>query len=371
MKVSATLKESAFEWAEIPEDLPRENLVLITAKTPATMYHPTDPKYRIRRIPVSELETRAASLAQRPVGDTHAPDPIPNAFVVDAQYNPTTKAVEALVFLPDDYIMWIKEQEALGRKVEWSVEYTFRDVNFLENGVAEFTGVVFNRVDILRNLGDNKVAGDPYTNTTLVDDYLKQHRGLMEASIMSEEKCKCPKCGEEYTPTKKEEPMKEEATAEKCSKCGAEMKDGKCINEDCTTNEECSDAGMKKDKMTMKEAAELAKLQEDFNKVSTELNELKTKTIPELEGKVAKIPEIIKEKDDAVAIANRLQDQVKNHGSEKATAIAQAKKEGKEEVINKIKEVIPSNTCVSGNLQGAYRVLANDIKRVLYEVSEK
>jgi hypothetical protein len=311
MKVSATLKESAFEWAEIPEDLPRENLVLITAKTPATMYHPTDPKYRIRRIPVSELETRAASLAQRPVGDTHAPDPIPNAFVVDAQYNPTTKAVEALVFLPDDYIMWIKEQEALGRKVEWSVEYTFRDVNFLENGVAEFTGVVFNRVDILRNLGDNKVAGDPNTSTTLVDDYLKQHRGLMEASIMSEE-----------------------------------------------------------DK-TMKEAAELAKLQEDFNKVSTELNDLKTKTIPELEGKVAKIPEIIKEKDDAVAIANRLQDQVKNYGSEKAIAIAQAKKEGKEEVINKIKEVIPSNTCVSGNLQGAYRVLANDIKKVLHEVSEK
>jgi hypothetical protein len=335
------------------------------------MYHPTDPKYKIRRIPVSELESRAASLAQRPVGDTHAPDPIPNAMVVDAQYNPTTKAVEALVFLPDDYIMWIKEQEALGRKVEWSVEYTFRDVNFLENGVAEFTGVVFNRVDILRNLGDNQVAGDPYTNTTLVDDYLKQHRGLMEASIMSEEKCKCPKCGEEYTPVKKEEPMKEEATVEKCSKCGAEMKDGKCINEDCTTNEECSDAGMKKDKMTMKEAAELAKLQEDFNKVSTELNDLKTKIIPELEGKVAKIPEIIKEKDDAVAIAARLQDQVKNYGLEKATAIAQAKKEGKEEVINKIKEVIPSNTCVSGNLQGAYRVLANDIKKVLYEVSEK
>jgi hypothetical protein len=328
MKINSTLKESAFEWAEIPEDLPQENLVLITAKTPASMYHPTDPKYKIRRIPVSELETRAASLAQRPVGDTHATDPIPNAFVVDAQYNASTKCVEALVFLPTDYINWIKGQEALGRKVEWSVEYTFRDVNFLEGGIAEFTGVVFNRVDILRNLGNDKVAGDPYTNTTLVDDYLKQHRGLMEASIMSE------------------------------------------------------------DSKTLKEAAEIAKLTEDFNKVSIELKELREKTIPaletekktlteqvakipDLESKIAKIPEITKEKEDAVAIATRLQDQVKNHGTEKATAIAQAKKEGKEEVINKIKEVIPSNTVVGGHIQGAYRVLANDIKKVLYEVSEQ
>ncbi len=540
-----TLLESAYSysWAKVPEDLPRSNLVLITAKTPASTYHPTDPKYRIRRIAPTELEAAGRSLAQRPVGESHAPQPINGAFVVDSQYNPITQSVEALVYLPTEYIMWIKSQEARGKKVEWSVEYTFRDAKFLGNGVVEFSGVVFNRVDILKDLAPNQVAGDKNTDTQLVDDYLKTNRGLMEATTLSydgkykdffsklkelvennsdpkfikseilrlgiiaeldavnlyeqlstftddpaiknvlldiakeekthagefqaklvevdpeqgnqliegknemdklkeassnssdneqaEEKKEDPKEEKKETP---EEEQQEEQIEKECTWTEEENKESSMAytNEDFETEEECtlkesklstekrnalpdsvfcgpnrtfpvpdkahvtaalrllgrsklSDATkqkiraciMKKAKAfgmtekectdamakpTMKEAAELAKLTDDFNKVSAELKDLKEVKIPALE----------KEKNDAIAIATRLQNNAGNSDKEKAKAVKEAEERGKQKVISAIREVLPENTMVAnGRSLGPYRALADSINHKLCEVSEE
>ena len=44
-------------------------------------------------------------------------------------------------------------------------------------------------------------------------------------------------------------------------------------------------------------------------------------------------------------------------------------KKGKEEAISKIKTVLPANTLVGGvGVGGAFRALANDLKKKVYEV---
>jgi hypothetical protein len=166
------LNESAYDWSTIPNDLPRQNLVLITAKTTNPTYHFTDPKYKIRVFNPAELKEAARSLAKRVVGLNHR-ELIENAFTVDAQWNESTQSVEALLFMPTPYINLIRAEEAAGRPVKFSVEYTWRDEVLHEDGSVEFIGLVFDRVDVLYGLS----AGDKYTSAKLVEG----KRGLMEA----------------------------------------------------------------------------------------------------------------------------------------------------------------------------------------------
>lgn len=162
-------KYESYEWAKYPDNLPRSNLVLITAKTTRPTIHPEDPEYPIRIFKVEELREAARSLAQRVVGLNHLAE-IEGAFTVDAQWNEQEQAVEALLFLPTVWMNKIRRKEI--KKV--SVEYTWRNEKRSESGV-EFMGLVFNRVDLLSNIN----PGDGATQIKLVEG----KRGLMEGII--------------------------------------------------------------------------------------------------------------------------------------------------------------------------------------------
>jgi hypothetical protein len=66
-------------------------------------------------------------------------------------------------------------------------------------------------------------------------------------------------------------------------------------------------------------------------------------------------------------VVNKLQEAAKTFDRTTKEAVEKARKEGKEEIIKKVQKVLPANSMVSGNLQGCYRVLTNDIKKVLHE----
>ena len=174
------LYEVAYDWSSIPTDLPRENLVLITAKTTNPTIHFNDPKYKIRKFTPTELKEAARSLAKRPVGLNHTLQPIPNAFTVDSQWNESTQAVEALLFLPTPYINLIKEREATN-PIKFSIEYTWRNEK-REGDEVEFEGLIFDRVDLLDGLS----AGDKNTSYKLIES--DSRRGLMEAEVVPPER---------------------------------------------------------------------------------------------------------------------------------------------------------------------------------------
>lgn len=191
MKTLLDLKESAYDWAIIPDDLPKENLILITAKTTHSTFHYTDPKYKIRKFTPQELKEAARSLAKRPSGRNHRELILLNpneqtitgnkyAFTVDAQWNESTQAVEALVFYPIQIAQLVRQRQNTDNPVKFSVEYTWRDEK-REGDEVEFIGLIFDRVDLLDGLS----AGDKFTSSRLVEG--QERKGLMEAEFIQDE----------------------------------------------------------------------------------------------------------------------------------------------------------------------------------------
>ena len=185
MDIKKVLKCS-YEWAKIPTDLNKSNLVLVTAKTSKPTIHPEDTDYPIRIFPIEELRERAATLAQRPVGLNHLnlielsaiEEELTGskyAFTVDAQWNENEEAIEALLYLPNLYMDKIKN----GDIDKVSVEYIWRDEVRTEKGV-EFKGIIFNRVDLLEGIN----PGDKDTGKFKL---IEGKRGLMEGKISMEE----------------------------------------------------------------------------------------------------------------------------------------------------------------------------------------
>jgi hypothetical protein len=166
------LIESKYTWAKIPDDIPRKNLVFVTAKTTTPTHHSDDPVYTHRLFDEEELKESARSLARRQIGINHIPEMVlPKPYqVIDAQYNPETKSVEALLYLPDEYIQKIKE----GKIKHVSVEYYWRDEEHLPEGV-KFKGLVFDRVDLLEGMN----PGDKNTEIKL----LESKKALMEGEL--------------------------------------------------------------------------------------------------------------------------------------------------------------------------------------------
>src|SRR3972149_9813478 len=166
--VKIRLTESQYDWAKIPENLPRENLVFITAKTATPTVHNGDSSYPVRYFTPTELHESGASLRRREVGFNHGGvqrldrphshnyidgmckfcGVIENAFTVDSQWNESTQSLEALVYFPTPFINLIRREESQGRSVKYSVEYTWRDEKRTDSGV-EFVGLCFDRVDMI------------------------------------------------------------------------------------------------------------------------------------------------------------------------------------------------------------------------------
>jgi hypothetical protein len=135
--------------------------------------HPEDPEYSVRLFSPEELKEAARSLARRPVGLNHE-TLINDAFTVDAQWNESTQAIEALLFLPTHFIDMIRAKEI--DKV--SVEYVWRSEKKTEKG-TEFEGLIFDRIDLLYHLN----AGDKGTEIRLIESKKRLLEG--EIAIMN------------------------------------------------------------------------------------------------------------------------------------------------------------------------------------------
>ena len=119
-----------------------------------------------------------------------------------------------------------------------------------------------------------------------------------------------------------------------------------------------------------KQSASTPEVPKTESKPDTKLVEAEKKlsesavTIAQLQTEKAALDTRVKELEPVV---NKLQEAAKTIEGTTKLAIEQARKEGKEEMIKRVQKVLPANSMVSGNLQGCYRVLTNDIKKVLHE----
>jgi hypothetical protein len=175
--------ESAYEWVTIPEDLPKSNLFYVTAKTASPAIHPEDKEDPIRQFALSELQAAGRSLGRRFINMNHNQQyNIETAFTVDAQYNPTTQAVEALIYVPDR----IRDQILRGEIKKASVEYVWRDIRKTEVGGSEFIGIIFDKIALLEEswLQSNGFnAGDSLSEIRKCESKSEEKRAFLDGKM--------------------------------------------------------------------------------------------------------------------------------------------------------------------------------------------
>jgi len=169
-------KES-FEWVEA-NGLPKDRMLKLIAKTTLPTIHPEDPDNPVRLFKESELRLAGRSLTGRPVGMNHQDKPILGAQVIDSEYNELEKQVEAIIYVPSEYISKVRK----GDISKCSIEYTWRDINKTTQG-SEFVGLNIYRVDML----EGEQPGDRDASVMLFESQNK--KGRFEGEIkMSVEK---------------------------------------------------------------------------------------------------------------------------------------------------------------------------------------
>jgi hypothetical protein len=184
--------ESAYSWAIIPENLPRENLFFVTAKTASPAIHPEDKEDPIRQFSLPELHEAGRSLGRRFINMNHdQKHNIESAFTVDAQYNPTTEAVEALIYVPN----YVRDMINSGLIKRPSVEYVWRDIRKTEVGGSEFIGIIFDKIALLeeswlRTYGYN--AGDSLGEIRKAEVAGSEKRGFLDGEIKKVEMTEIP-----------------------------------------------------------------------------------------------------------------------------------------------------------------------------------
>lgn len=167
-----TLTES-FEWSHGIDGLPKTRLLKAIAKTLAPTIHPEDPVFPTRLFAELELMKNARSLIGRPVGRNHEQMPIYGAYGVDCDWNELQKQLEVILFVPEEYVKKVAE----GKIKNVSIEYTWRDAKQTDVG-TEFTGLGITRVDLVEGLE----AGDPNAVVSLFE--ATEKRGVVLAEIM-------------------------------------------------------------------------------------------------------------------------------------------------------------------------------------------
>jgi hypothetical protein len=215
--------ESSYEWCVIPEDLPKSNLFYVTAKTASPTIHPEDPEAPIRLFSDKERLEAARSLGRRPINMNHNQKVnIENAFTVDAQFNPTTQAVEGLIYVPDRVRYMINS--GMIKKV--SVEYVWRDIKKTEIGY-EFVGLIFDKISLLEEswlIQNNASAGDKLGEIRKVES--TSNRGFFDGELRKVEVV------EEKAPEQK---LKQDMITEGMK---APEQGFYCVKKECT-NREC------------------------------------------------------------------------------------------------------------------------------------
>jgi len=85
----------------------------------------------------------------------------------------------------------------------------------------------------------------------------------------------------------------------------------------------------------------------------------------------AKIAELTTKNTDLEGAVKKLQENALTISKEKEVAVVKARREAKQEIISRVKSVLPATSMVSGVPVGAYRTLTNDVKKVLYEAENQ
>jgi len=412
----------SFEWAKIPVDLPKENLVLLVAKTSDPTIHPSDPEYPIRIFSPTELHEAARSLAKRIIGINHLrlPDGSPVliefsreeqqkigqrfAFTVDANYNAETRCVETLLCLPKLYVNKIRRNYI----TQASVEYTWRDEKKTESGI-EFIGLIFDKVDLLEDLPVGVTAGDRGTFFRLVES----NRNLFEGGLAVAEckdckgagecdKCKecvpepiqqhlveCPKCHERFEYQVSELPVNtmasEPAPLSAIESNVVNMETEKVLTE--------SKSEPKKEEVKKVEAMppttpevlvppmpaqlEPTSVPEPLPTIVDAINITPvgnttvvapvTVMTPETQKLIESQTAKLAEQDKALV---KLQESIKTKDAEKIKAVQDAVKVTKDILIKKVESVLPDSTIISRFNKGGQR-LAEEIRKVVYEETKK
>ena len=128
-----------------------ESLIRVIAKTLLPTIHPEDAEHTIRVFEEAELILAARSLALKPVGLNHQTN-IPDAIVVNSDWNKTDKVVEAILSLPPSYIKLIENRDI----TQVSVDYNWDSVEKQEEK-SIFKGLKFLGISLLHGVN----AGDP------------------------------------------------------------------------------------------------------------------------------------------------------------------------------------------------------------------
>lgn len=377
-----TLKE-AFEWINLAEKgkIPKDRLLKVVAKTPATTIHPEDPNYPIRIFAEAQLMRNAASLVGRPVGLDHAKYPIYGAYVIDSEWNDIEKQLEALLLVPPSYVKKVEN----GNIKRSSIEYTWRSTKKSKEGTGkEFVGLSINRIDLLEKLnpGDSDSVvklfeGKKRVGTMLAEVTLsKLKEGCVWATKWdSPEACIAANSGKEdpeaYCMAKVEgkEQAEVPTTKETCEAAGgtwneetktcalpAKEQDGvPTTKEDCeaaggTWNEEaksCTLPAKEQEEPETKETCEAKGGKWD--------EETKTCTLP-----VEPTAEEMKE------ALQRVSKELRKLKENTQKIIDGAVKKAREEVMVAVEAVIPKNFILNQSTRSLYR-LSQEVKKVLRE----
>lgn len=340
--VMKNFKES-FDWVRlenIDPSLKKEFLVKIVAKTPSKTDHTKDmtvPKAdRVIRIyPKEELEIAARSLAMRHIDFNHdMKRVIPQAAVLDAEW--FDERVEALLYIPD---MKIINKLKNGEFEGFSVEEMIRTEEKTPEGMIQrgmtYTGLAI--VELPFHPGDPNAKEVEFFETTNGVKF----EALLEVKVIGEPFA-------DYT----------------------DFADCVSKNQDKDNPEAyCGSIQAQTEGKTLEECKEIiGKIPFILKKVESKVEEpKKEEPKPEEVKKVEPNPVEVKIKDLEAAIL-RLQEQVKGSDKKLKEEVAEAKKEGKMEVLEKINKVIPS---VLIQRQGSFSFnrLAQDVKRVIREES--
>ena len=166
MSEKKIIESEAFDWASLPRELPKEFMVKIIAKTPATTYHKKDKPY-IRIYSKEELKEAARSLAHNHIDLNHdLKQKIPGAFVVDAQYNEGN--VECICYIPN---MRVINELKTGEITSVSVEESVRELVETPQG-TELHGILFTGLALMENsflVAFRGHAGDKNTKIELIE----------------------------------------------------------------------------------------------------------------------------------------------------------------------------------------------------------
>jgi hypothetical protein len=334
----------SYEWAKIPTDLPKANLVLITAKTTRSTSHKgyvcpinsyngvANPNFKTRVFNPDEMAESGASLRRRPIGLNHA-NIIEKAFTVDAQFNKKTMALEALCYFPTAYMDIMRGEVKAGKRVQFSVEYFFRDAKFTESG-AELIGICFDRVDLLLGLD----GGDTDTSMKFVESADHPNRDSIGAELDTSSLINGETMSEADIKLKESEELAEKKLEIKSLSKAVELLS------------------------SQKEAAEAAVRERDIKlKESMDAKALSDSSVLTMTGKLTEAETKLKSTQE---VLEKAQDNITKFSNEKAIAVEEAVLATKKEDAAKIAKVLPEVTMRTGSGVGAHTV-ATSVREAL------